>query len=143
MFSYSVKLICGIQSERAEGQHCTPVRPAAYATEINIHNYNRENEATIEKRALLLIHNDSPVGREPRFAKAQRFDKIVLPPDAATMDDCCNFSEKLKADPGHLTIGFLELVSSVELNVVSLYTATDLRSNVVSIDFETVRERLV
>ena len=52
--------------------------------EINIHNFNR-HQAEIEKRVLLLIQNDEPVGREPRVAKAKRFDKIALPEDTATM----------------------------------------------------------
>jgi hypothetical protein len=140
MFIYSVKFICGVQNAPHDRQLCTSVRQGAYATEINIHNFNRD-QAEIEKRVLLLIHNDEPVGREPQVAKAKRFDKIVLPQDTATMDDCCVLTEKLKLTPGSLNVGFLELVSNVELNVVAVYTATDLKSASVSIDVETISAR--
>jgi hypothetical protein len=143
MFSYSVKFICGVQNAPTEKQSCSVVRQGAYATEINIHNFNRREEAKIEKRALLLVHNDSPVGREPRFAKPQPFAEITLPPDTATMDDCCGFAEKLKLTPGHITIGFLEIVSNVELNVVAVYTATDLKAVGISIEVETIQARQI
>ena len=35
-------------------------------------------------------------------------------------DDCCGLTEKLKLTPGSLNVGFLELVSNVELNVVAV-----------------------
>jgi hypothetical protein len=143
MFSYSVKFICGVQNAPTEKQSCSVVRQGAYATEINIHNFNRREEAKIEKRALLLVHNDSPVGREPRFAKPQPFAEITLPPDTATMDDCCGFAEKLKLTPGQITIGFLEIVSNVELNVVAVYTATDLKAVGISIEVETIQARQI
>src|SRR5215469_13918004 len=120
MFSYSVKFICGVQNAHAEPHGCTVVRQGAYATEINIHNFHREEKAEIEKRAFLLVHNDVPEGREPHFAKGQPFDRIILPPETATMDDCCRLAERLKFIPGRLSIGFLELLSSVELNVVAV-----------------------
>jgi hypothetical protein len=81
MFIYSVKFICGVQ--KAQDRQCTSVRRGAYATEINIHNFNPD-EAVIEKRVLLLIHDDKPVGREPNKVPAKRFDKIALPQDTAT-----------------------------------------------------------
>ena len=143
MFSYSVKFICGVQNASPEKQPCTVVRQGVYATEINIHNFNRREEAKIEKRALLLVHNDSPVGREPRIAKPQPFDEITLPPDTATMDDCCGFAEKLQITPGRITVGFLELVSNVELNVVAVYTATDLKAVGISIEVETIHARQI
>lgn len=143
MFSYSVKFICGVQHASPEVQSCMVVRQGAYATEINIHNFNRDEEAQVEKRALLLVHNDSPVGREPRIAKAQPFDRIALPPDTATMDDCCVFAEKLKIAPDRLSVGFLEIVSTVELNVVAVYTATDLKAVSISIEVETINARKI
>jgi hypothetical protein len=57
------------------------------------------------------------------------------------MDDCCGLIEKLKLTPGSLNVGFLELVSNVELNAVAVYTATDLKSASVSIDVETISAR--
>jgi len=140
MFSYSVKFVCGVQKEVA-AQSCSPVRQGIYATEINIHNFNRDQEARIEKRAFLLVHNDEPKGREPHFVKAQPFDKIALPPETATMDDCCRLDEILKLSPARLSIGFLELLSSVELNVTAVYTATDLKSGSISMEVETIAAR--
>jgi hypothetical protein len=144
MFSYSVKFVCGVQSVPATGQPaCSPVRQGSYATEVNIHNFQRDKEAAIEKRAMLLVHNDAPDGREPKYVKAKPFDKITLPPDSATMDDCCGLAEKLQFTAGHLNIGFLEIVSSVELNVTAVYTATDLKSASISIDVESVTGRQI
>jgi len=119
------------------------VRQGVYATEINIHNFNHDAEAQIEKRALLLVHNDSPVGREPRIARSQPFDRIVLPPGTGTMDDCCVFAEKLKMAPDRLSVGFLELLSNVELNVVAVYTATDLKALSISIEVQTINARRI
>jgi hypothetical protein len=141
MYSYSVKFICGVQNAPTKGQRCTSVRQGSYATEINIHNFHRDEVAKIEKRAILLIHNDSPVGLEPHVVRAQPFAEVDLPPQSATMDNCCGFADKLKIDPGRLTLGFLEFVSVVELVVVALYTATDLNSGSISIQVETISGR--
>jgi len=141
MFSYSVKYICG-QTAPATAQPCSPVRPGIYATEINIHNFNH-TAAQVSKRVLQIVQNDAPVGREPGFAKVAQFDQITLPPDTATMDDCCRFAEKLQFNPAHLNIGFLQIVSNVELNVVAVYTATDLKSASISIEVETITARQV
>jgi hypothetical protein len=141
MFSYSVKFVCGQNGVATPAQNCSPVRQGIYATEINIHNFNRDQQAQIEKRVLLLVSNDAPVGREPHQVQAKVFDKIVLPPDSATMDDCCRFIEMLHFNPAQLNIGFLELVSTVELNVTAVYTATDVKSASISIDVETIDAR--
>ena len=37
-----------------------------------------------------------------------------------------------------LTIGFLEIVSNVQLNVTAVYTASDLKSNGLSIDVQNI-----
>ena len=144
MFIYSVKFVCGIQNPPpASAPQCTPVRQGAYATEINIHNFQPQKEAVIEKRAMVLIHNDVPDGREPKFVKARPFDQITLPPDSATMDDCCGLADKLQFNAAHLNIGFLEIVSTVELNVTAVYTATDLKSASISIEVESISGRKV
>jgi hypothetical protein len=144
MFSYSVKFVCGSQGATAATQvTCSPVRQGIYATEINIHNFQRDKEAVIEKRAIVLVHNGDAVGREPKFVKAQPFDKIALPPDSGTMDDCCRLGEKLQFAAGRLNIGFLEILSSVELNVTAVYTATDLKSASISMDVESVAGRQI
>jgi hypothetical protein len=133
-FIYSVKFICGIQNPSTT---CTPVRPGAYATEINIHNFHPPGPpsapppvANIQKRIMLLVHNNQTIGLEPNVVTATPFATINLPPDSATMDDCCNLVPN--APPNVLNIGFLELSSNVALNVTAVYTATDLTSTGVS-----------
>jgi hypothetical protein len=143
MFIYSVKFVCGTQNVTSTvPQACTPVRQGTYSTEINIHNFNK-TAAVIEKRVLLLVQNDAPVGREPQVIPAKPFEKITLPPDSATMDDCCHLGDKLGFNPAHINIGFLEILSNVELNVTAVYTATDLKAATISIDVETFNSRSV
>jgi len=47
------------------------------------------------------------------------------------------------AGPLPLTIGFLEIVSPVELSITAVYTATDAASNAISIDVEQIEGRTV
>lgn len=142
LFSYSVKFVCGVQ-EACECA-CAPVRPGAYATEINIYNY-QPREARIRKAIVPVVFAGAVLGREPQFAQAKAHDKIILPPRTATMDDCCRIGALLVGGtPGAampLTIGFLEIVSNQELAVSAVYTASDLKSGSLSIDVEDVRPR--
>jgi hypothetical protein len=140
LYSYSVKFVCGVQDDCSCG--CAPVRPGAYATEINIFNPHPK-EAALRKHVVPVVFAGSAVGREPRFAEVKANDKIVLPPRTATMDDCCRIAELLLgAAPGGplpLTIGFLEIVTNQELAVSAVYTASDAKSGSLSIDVEQVR----
>jgi hypothetical protein len=142
-YVYSVKFVCGEQRESKE--RCASVRPGFYSTEINIHNF-KYKEAVIEKRVLALVIAGEVVGREPRFVRPRAKDKIVLPPDTATMDDCCRIMDLLfPGAPGAvvpITIGFLEIISTVELNVTAVYTASDLKSNTLSIEVEQIESKL-
>lgn len=144
LYSYSVKFICGVQEECACA--CTPVRPGAYATEINIYNYH-PREVRIQKHVVPVVFAGTVLGREPQVAQAKARDRIVLPPRTATMDDCCRIEGLLVGGtPGAtlpLTIGFLEIVSNQEVVVSAVYTASDLKSGSVSIDVEEVRARKV
>jgi hypothetical protein len=141
-FSYSVKFVCGVQ-ERQE-QRCSVVRPGVYATEINIHNYH-DRKVKLEKFVLPVVHKGEPRGREPDFVAIQAKDSIVLPPNTATMDDCCRIAELLYGAPVHplpLTIGYLEIVSSEDLAVDAVYTVTGLEGGGVSIDVERVEAKI-
>jgi hypothetical protein len=143
IYSYSVKFVCGVQENGK--RRATTVRPGKYATEVNIHNYN-ENEVRIRKYVLPLVLGGKPIGREPRFVDRKAEDRIVLPPDTATMDDCYRIAEMLHNDElpvaASLMIGYLEIVSLGELNVDVVYTATDLCTRTVSIDVEQVEGKL-
>lgn len=142
-FVYSVKFVCGVQSE-CECE-CGPVQPGKYSTEINIHNYNNK-EVKIAKRFIPVVFAGAAIGREPKVAVAKAKDAIVLPPHAATMDDCCRIAELLFGDvpsPMPLTIGFLEITSNQEVSVTAVYTSRSLTGQGVDIDVEQIQGRKV
>jgi hypothetical protein len=143
VFSYSVKFVCGTASKCACA--CGPVRPGVYATEINIHNIQNV-EAPLRKFVTPVVLAGAAAGREPGFVGRKASDRIVLPPHTATMDDCCRLAELLfgaTTDSLALTIGFLEIISPVELSVTAVYTATDADSHAVSIDVEQINAQKV
>jgi hypothetical protein len=125
-YTYAVKFVCGTQADCGCG--CGPVRPGTYATEINILNPHCK-QATIEKRVIPLVFAGAVVGRDPATVEERSTEKAVLPSGAATMDDCCRIAELLYGgvpDGGMPpTIGFLQIISDVELQVTAVYTATD------------------
>ena len=139
-YHYVVKYVCGVNDVSGEG--CSPIRSGRYSTEINIYN-GYCSEAVIEKHLIPVVLKGEAIGREPRVAKEMARDRIVLPPNTATMDDCCRLAELLKQpviSNGSLSIGFLEIVSTAPLTVTAVYTATGLRDEAVSIDVEQIRE---
>jgi hypothetical protein len=141
-FTYSVKIVCGKQT----GGNCCCVagtRPGLYATEVNIQNFNFV-QATVVKFVQPLIHG-AVLAREPDVTNpaARQFEKIILPPLAATMDDCCRIAEMLPAPSGEtpLTIAILSIASTLELSVSAVYTANPLNGDGVSIDVEYIPSR--
>ena len=140
-FSYSVKFVCGTQLQAQTNPNaCFPVRPGTYATEINIYNYHLEQPAEIEKLYIPFVLNGEPIGREPRVVGVRQKETIPLKPQTGTMDDCCRIDELLKLPPGAgLTIGYLQILSPIELSVTAVYTASDPRSNSLSIDVNQVQ----
>jgi hypothetical protein len=144
LYVYSVKFLCGVQAEC--DCHCGPLRPGAYATEINIHN-PLNAEAVVAKHVIPLVFAGAAAGREPRFATRKASDRIVLPAHAATMDDCCRLAELLLGAPAGadlpLTTGFLEIVSNRPISVTAVYTVSDPKSGSVSIDVEQIEGRLL
>jgi len=139
---YAAKFICGEQP--ACGCECAPVLPGRYATEINIHNYGIK-EVTIQKRFIPVVLAGAPVGREPRVVGPRAEDKIILPAQTATMDDCCRIAELLfggePTSPMPLTIGFLEITASGPIAVTAVYTSAGLDSAGVSIEVEQIAPR--
>jgi len=139
-YSYIVKFVCGVQ----EAGSCCPtgVRPGAYSTDINIFNYNTTLTASLDKYVYPVVHGGLPLGREPRTVGVKGWDWLRLPPNSATMDDCCRIHHLLfDAEPlvkPSLTIGFLEIVSDLDLQVTAVYTATDLENRSISIDVESI-----
>jgi hypothetical protein len=141
-FVYSVKFICGEQPEC--GCECAPVRPAKYATEIAVHNYSLK-EVEVVKRFVPVVLAGAPAGREPHVAGARTEDKITLPAQTATMDDCCRIVELLFGGPAPssipVTIGVLELTASAEIAVTAVYTASGLPSGGISLEVAQIAGR--
>ncbi len=143
-FSYSVKFVCGVA--RGHDCGCGPVAAGTYATEINIHNFQLK-PVKIEKHILPVVLAGAAAGREPKFVERRVSERMELPPHTATMDDCCRIAEMLfgapPAGPLPLTIGFLEIVSPVEVAVTAVYTVTGPDGKQTAIDVETITPRRV
>ena len=146
LFAYSVKIVCGKQT----GTNCcciVGVRPGLYATEVNIQNLNL-GTAQVVKFVQPLINLGAVVAREPNLTDPaalpkRQFEDIILPPLAATMDDCCRIADMLTPQSGEtpLTIAILSIVSQLELSVSAVYTASPLSGDGISIDVEYIPSR--
>jgi hypothetical protein len=139
LYVFSAKFVCGKQGSDDPRQ--AAVRPGIYATEINIHNYN-PTDVSMRKHVIPLLVNGDAIGREPRFAGVRGEDSIVLPPDTATMDDCARLTELLHLPPDAHVIGFLELISTRDLNVEAVYTVEGRAANT-DVDVEHIAGKLV
>jgi hypothetical protein len=134
-YSYAVKFVCGYNpsnlgySSTSEQAGEPTVKFGNYATDINIYNFNLYGElttATIEKRFLVLVKSGYPVGREPNVVDPGGFDYIELKSGYSTMDDCNRIAQILWGavpTPYPLTIGYLVVYSTVELDVTAVYTS--------------------
>src|SRR5687767_8866793 len=140
-FIYNVKFVCGLQKNKFENDcEGAILARGIYSTEINILNYGIK-EVTIGKFFTPVVLNNKPIAREPRTMKPVGRDVVTLGPFHATMDDCCKITEMLKPAQADelLKIGFVEIISPVQIEVVAVYTVTDLEQshptvNVVQID---------
>ena len=69
----------------------------------------------------------------------------MLPPDTATMDDSFRIGELVYGSPPPqplpLTIGYLEIVSTLPLAVDAVYTVTDRKRRSIAIDVERIEGR--
>ena len=139
---YSVKFLCGTQGADCCG--CEPVASGRYATEINIHNPTAR-PAGVVLRAIALVTGGAVVGREPDVAGPGKVTTLRLPAHSATMVDCCRLTRMVRnADPTGpppLSLGILEIVSQVELEVTAVYTAGDGAGGTPSIDVQKVSAR--
>jgi hypothetical protein len=160
LWNYSVKFVCGLQPFDPTGAAATGepvVKPGNYATEINIHNYTYR-QVPLGKKVLILVKDatvEGRVGREPKPVEPVVFDMIQLPPDGATMDDCNRIWALTKTNltannPRPLTIGYLVILSPVDLDIDAVYTAQVIAALggqpgplAVSIDVERVQGKRV
>jgi len=132
MFIYNVKFVCGKAATKE-----FIVNPGIYTTEINILNFNNEKTAELVKFFIPVVLKNRAIAREPKFEKPHAEEKIKLPPNCATMDDCFKISKMLDTDDS-LKIGFLKIQSSLPLTVTAVYTVMNPESKNVSIDVESI-----
>ncbi len=152
-YVYNVKMVCGIQ-DRKVSESCDDPAGAAnnnvailsrgiYSTEVNIFNYNEHIPAHITKYYVPLVSENKPIGFEPHQQRANRIANIILEPNSATGDDCCGIAQLLKVK-NLLNIGFLKIVSNLDLTVTAVYTAADIeRNSVVSIDVKEINAKTI
>jgi len=144
LFVYSVKFICGDQKD--DCCRCAPVVPGRYSTEINILNPTG-NSAPVVKGVIPLTLVGAISGREPNYKRSAKVDAVRLPAHSATMDDCCRILELLLGapPPGQvpITIGIMEVISTVELAVTAVYTASSGAGSAPSIDVVQIVPKLL
>lgn len=127
-FVYNVKFICGIQKRPFDNDCSSIISKGIYSTEINILNFGFKPIVIAKAFIPLVIKNES-IAIEPKFSRLVNVERVELPPVSATMDDCCKLAEMIKVKDEQLKIGFLEIVSPVELEVVAVYTVTNLEQD--------------
>jgi hypothetical protein len=144
LFVYSVKFVCGEQKD--DCCRCGPVVPGRYSTEINILNPTG-NSAPVVKGVIPLTLVGATLSREPDYKLPAKADAIRLPAHSATMDDCCRILDLLLGAPPSgqvpITIGIMEVISTVELAVTAVYTASTVVGGAPSIDVVQIVPRLL
>lgn len=126
---FAVKFVCGAQTGLVNSdQGEPPVKPGNYATEVNIHNYHLKQPARLSKQVIILV-GKSPAGgplirREPAITKPVGQLVMSLPAGTATMDDCPAILRLAKLPLSTtLTMGYLIVHSTIDLDVDAVYTA--------------------
>ena len=116
---YSVKYLCGLQPPQPlPFPQEPPVKPANYATAVNIHNFHNQQSVTIAKKAVIANPENQPPG------PIGQFRKVILEPDQALEIDCPDIVSLLPAGLNLPFIkGFVEIISPVQLSVTGVYTA--------------------
>lgn len=155
IWSYAAKFVCGWQQPAAPGanpQGEPTVKPGNYATDINIHNPNYK-QVPMRKKFIITVQNGQALANEPAQVEPRRIVTMTLGADMVTMDDCNNiwkyaFPAGPPAGQMPLTIGYVVVLSPVDLDVDVVYTANapgDLATapTGVSIDVERVAGKRV
>lgn len=137
MFVYNVKFVCGKAASKE-----FIVNPGFYTTEINILNFSNEKTAELRKFFIPVVLNNRATAREPKIDKPHAEEKLKLPPNCATMDDCLKITKLFKTDDS-LKIGFLKIESTIELAVTAVYTVMNPESKNVSIDVEEIEAKQI
>jgi hypothetical protein len=111
---YMVKYVCGVQTEVDSGE--PPVKPANYATAINIQNY-LDSEQVLSFRPALhyLLGEEAP----PIFGRQE----VSVAPLSGLSLDCNSLWEYMEIDPGTFIEGMVDIRASITLPVAAVYTA--------------------
>ncbi len=122
-YSYSVKFLCGRQSDGC--CHDAPLVPGSYATEVNVHN-PADTPVEISLDVIPLVLSGAPVGRAPETSRTTARTRLTLAPHEATMIDCRRVLELLLGAVPEattpLTIAFVEVIADAELAVTAVRT---------------------
>jgi hypothetical protein len=144
-FVYNVKFVCGLQKNKFENDcEGAILSRGIYSTEINILNYGIRDATIVKAFTPVVLHN-KPIAREPEIMKPIGVDRVILKAFHATMDDCCKIAQMLKAANADelLKIGFVEIISNVQIEVVAVYTVTDLEQTHPTINVVPVTPRIL
>ncbi len=130
--TYAAKFVCG----RAGAQQVNgfAAAPGSYFTSINVHNPQQTLQANIQKRFTVALQKQEIGPITPFFNK-------VLPAGRAMQIDCSDIYSHLNAPVGSFSEGFVEIRSSVELDVVSVFTTLGSSTGGVAIHTERVPVR--
>lgn len=131
-FVYNVKFICGIQKRPFDNDCSAILSRGIYSTEINILNFGFKPIVIAKAFTPLVVKNEA-IAIEPKFSRPVNAERVELPALSATMDDCCKLAEMIKVKDEQLKIGFVEIISPVELEVVAVYTVTNIEQDQPSI----------
>ena len=124
-FQYAVKFVCGKSAGRV-------VAPGTYFTAINVHNPN-EKGVSFKKKFAIALPGEKP-------GPISRFFDAKLAPDEAFEIDCPDIKERTRTT-GDFFKGFAVIESTLELDVVAVYTAAGTSQQVETIDIERVEPR--
>ena len=128
VWSFAVKFVCGQQppiSANPIGE--PPVKPGNYATEINIHNGNYKTIG-LRKKIVLLVDKGQVVALEPQAVGPRAKMSADMQADYGMIDTCNGLYNAVYpaapiAGPMPLMIGYLVILSPLDLDIDAVYTA--------------------
>jgi hypothetical protein len=132
LLNHSVKFVCGTQLPTPNLPGEPTVKPGNYATEINIHNI-QFSQTRVIKSVVLVVDRGQPVGREPEAQAPRGFVAVTMGARFAMMDDCNKLWDMAfpggapPPNPMPLIIGYLSILSPVEIDVDAVYTTQAFR----------------
>lgn len=141
-FIYVARLVCGLVEPCGCG--CLPVAAGSYATTIIIHNYSLK-AVEVVKRFVPVVLAGAAIAREPRSAGPRAEDRVVIPAQTATMDDCCALVDKFLGGPAEgshpVVVGLIEITASADVAVSAFYTTRGLKPLGISIAVDRIASR--